>query len=69
MSISRAKRAANNKWDAENMQNIACKLKKDQVARFKEYAEKHGTTCNALLRGFILSCISSETLEKRDNEK
>lgn len=28
MSVSRAKRASNNKWDKENMKIVACKIKK-----------------------------------------
>lgn len=57
MTIPRSKRAANNKWDAENMQIVACKIKKSDAAAFKAYATEKGTTPNALLRGYVYECI------------
>ena len=57
MPISRAKRQANNKWDSENMKIVACKVKKEDAQAFKDYAEEHKTTPNALLRKYIYKCI------------
>ena len=58
MTVSRAKRASNNKWDKENMKIIACKIKVEKAEKFKKYAEDNSTTPNALLREFIDSCIN-----------
>ena len=57
MAISRAKRAANNKWDSENMKIVACKIRKDYAEKFKQYAVDNQTTTNALLKDFILKTI------------
>ncbi len=66
MPISRAKRAANNKWDAANMQLVACKIRKEQAEKFKKYAKDNGTTSNALIRDFIMSCIG-DTIKENKN--
>lgn len=69
MSISRAKRASNNKWDKENMKIVACKIKKEDAENFKQYADDNNTTPNALLRNYIFNCIGkSETEVKNINE-
>lgn len=60
MPISRAKRNANNKWDSENMKNIACKLRKEDAEAFKKYAETQNSTPNALLRSYVFKCIGKE---------
>lgn len=60
MPVSRSKRAANNKWDAENMKHVACKIKKEDAEAFKEYADERKTTPNALLKGYIYKCIGKE---------
>lgn len=57
MTVSRSKRAANNKWDKENMKIIACKIRKDYAERFKQYAADNGTTPNALIRSYVLKAI------------
>lgn len=63
MPIPRAKRAANNKWDSENMRNVACKIKREDAEAFKDYAAAQNTTPNALLRGYIYKCIGKEQEE------
>ena len=60
MPISRAKRNANNKWDSENMKNIACKLRKEDAEAFKKYAEAQNSTPNALLRSYVFKCIGKK---------
>lgn len=67
MAVPRAKRAANNKWDAENMKIVACKIKKEDAEAFKDFAQANNTTPNALLRGYIYKCIDKEDGE--DEEK
>lgn len=61
MPTSRAKRAANNRWDAENMQLVACKIKKAEAQKFKECAKANGTTVNALLREFIAKYLEENS--------
>ena len=69
MSVSRAKRASNNKWDKENMKIVACKIKKDDAEAFKQYADEKNTTPNALLRNYIYNCIGKdETSDNNNNE-
>ena len=68
MPVSRAKRAANNKWDASNMKLVACKIKKEQAEKFNQYAKDNGTTSNSLLKGFILSCIGDDNAEQNKDE-
>ena len=68
MSVPRAKRAANNKWDAENMKHVACKIKKEDAEAFKEYATKRKTTPNALLRNFIYKCIGKKEQEENGED-
>ena len=60
MTVSRSKRAANNKWDKENMKIVACKLRKDQAEKFKQYATDNGTTANTLLKNYVLEKIGEK---------
>lgn len=46
-----------NEWDAENYKTAACKIKKADYERFKEYAESNGKNVSALLTEYIYSCI------------
>lgn len=57
MTVSLSKRASNNKWDKESMKIVACKIKKEQVELFAQYAADNKTTVNALIREYILSKI------------
>lgn len=61
MSVSRSKRAANNRWDKENMKIVACKLRKEQAEKFRQYAEDNGTTVNALIKKFVLEKIEEQS--------
>lgn len=58
MTVSRSKRAANNKWDTNNMKIVACKIKKAYADEFAQYAANKGTTVNALLKEYIYKCIN-----------
>ena len=64
MTVSRKKRASNNKWDKENMKTVACKIRADKAERFKQYASENHTTPNALLRGYIYGCIGESVPEE-----
>lgn len=65
MSVSEAKRRANNKWDAANMCHIACKMRRDVADEFRTLAERNGTNPNALIREWIMEYIQ----QHRDEEK
>lgn len=51
--INSAQKRARNKWDAENMAVLSCKLKREIAETFKATAKANGTTPNELIRGWI----------------
>ncbi len=64
MPISEAKRKANAKWDSENMATLACKVKKTQAAKFKDFCEGQGKTSNTVLREYVLGCIGEDKADQ-----
>ena len=58
MAVSKAKRAANDKWDKANMKVVACKIKKDRGDLFRELCERDGKTANAVLTELIEQYIA-----------
>lgn len=56
MAISEAKRKANQRWDAANMETLSCKVKREQAEQFRAYCEIKGETVNAALQGFVSVC-------------
>ncbi len=58
MPVPESKKAANARWDKKNRGSVACRLNKDQIDAFKAYAASKGKTVNAVLREYILECIS-----------
>lgn len=63
MAVSDAKKRANQKWDNTNMATLACKIKKSQADRFKEYCTEKGKTSNAVLREYVLDCIGESATD------
>lgn len=55
-----AQSRARNKWDAENMSVISCKLKREIAENFKVTAKSRGTTPNELIRGWIAAYLEVE---------
>ena len=51
--VSRAKRQANNRWDAENMKLVAAKIRKEKAEEFKRLCEKNGDSMNAVIQDAI----------------
>lgn len=49
MPLSEAKRKANNKYIAENMTVLGCKVRKDYAQQVKDKAKAEETTVNAIL--------------------
>lgn len=58
--VRESQKKARDKWDAENMTTIGCKLRKEQAERFKAYATSQGTTANALLKQYVLDVIGEK---------
>ena len=48
MPVSEARKRANVKWDAENMTNLACRVRKERAEEFKAACKEAGTTPNAV---------------------
>lgn len=69
MPVSKSKRAANDKWDKENMSTLACKVKKEDAIAFKAYSEKLGGTANGMLKNYVLSCIDNISRNECSQEK
>lgn len=66
MAISEAKKKANQKWDSANMATMACKVKREQAEQFRAYCTNRGETVNAVLQGFVSSCINGTASEARN---
>lgn len=66
MAISEAKKKANQKWDSANMATLACKVKCEQAEQFRAYCTNKGETVNAVLQGFVSSCISGTASEAQN---
>lgn len=64
--IKESQKKARDKWDAEHMTPLGCKVKKEQAEKFKAVAESQGKKANGLLKEFVLKTI--EPLEKEDEE-
>ena len=50
MSPSEAQKKASAKYHRENIASIACRVKKDQAEKFKDYCASLGKTSNAVIR-------------------
>lgn len=57
MAIRESQKKASLKWDKENMSVLACKVRKEQAAAFKEYCAENGKTSNTVLKEYVLDCI------------
>ena len=53
MALTDAQRRANNKYIAENMTVLGCKVRKTDADRFRAAAAATGTTINAVLRAAL----------------
>ena len=57
MAISEAQKRAANKYNAEHMATLGCKVKKEIAEQFKSYAKDKGKTANNILKEFVYECI------------
>lgn len=53
MALTESKRRANNKYIAEHMTVVGCKLTKERASEFKLACKLGGTTPNAVLRAAV----------------
>lgn len=63
MTLTDAKRRANNKYIKENMTILACKVRKDYAERVKALAAANGTTVNAIIKAALDEYINSKASE------
>lgn len=61
--LTDAQKRARNKWDAQNMAVVACKIKQETAEAFKAAAKVDGTTPNELIRGWIAAYMDSKNPE------
>lgn len=60
MAPSEAQKRASAKYQKENIASLACRVKKDQAEKFKNYCRRQGKTSNAVLRDYVLGCIGED---------
>lgn len=60
MAATEAQKKAAANYHRKNIASLACRVKKEQAEQFKAYCESLGKTSNAVLRDFVLSCISAD---------
>lgn len=66
MSPSEAQKKASAKYHRENIASIACRVKKDQAEKFKDYCASLGKTSNAVIREYVLRCINEADQDHTD---
>lgn len=65
MAPSDAQKKASAKYQKENIASLACRVRKDQADKFKEYCAEKGKTSNAVLREYVLDCISEKEADHK----
>ena len=66
MAVSEAQKKASNKYNAEHMATLGCKVHKTDAEKFKNYAKEQGCTANSLLRRFVYRCIGKDADNNKD---
>lgn len=66
MATSESQKRAAAKYHKENIASLACRVKKEQAERFKQYCKDRGATSNAVLRDFVLDCIGDTAKEREE---
>lgn len=62
MALTDSKRRANNKYIAEHMTVLGCKIRKDDAEKFKNACAEAGTTPNAIFRRAIDEFMREHTV-------
>ena len=65
---SDSQRRATAKWQAENMTNVAARVRREVAEEFKASAKEDGTTPNELLRGWIGKYINKEVSDMKTEQ-
>ena len=65
---SDSQRRATAKWQAENMTNVAARVRREVAEEFKAAAKEDGTTPNELLRGRIGKYINKEVSDMKTEQ-
>ena len=65
---SDSQRRATAKWQAENMTNVAARVRREVAEEFKAAAKEDGTTPNELLRGWISKYINKEVSDMKTEQ-
>ncbi len=60
MAVSEAQKRASNKYNAEHMTTLGCKVKKKEATAFKQYAAEQGKTANTVLKEYVIECINKK---------
>ena len=69
MAPTEAQKRASAKYQEKTIASLACRVKKEQAEKFKEYCASQGKTSNAILREFVMRCIGeSENLSEVDGQ-
>ena len=58
MTMSESKKAANYKWNSENMKAVATYVRKETADEFKQACKKNGVSMFQVLKEFIENYIS-----------
>ena len=62
MALTESKRRANNKYIAEHMTVLGCKIRKDDAEKFKQACAAAETTPNAVFRKAIDAFMKENTV-------
>ena len=64
MALTDAKRRANNKYIAEHMTVLGCKVKKEEADSFRAACAARGTTVNAVFRRAMEDFMGKQKQDK-----
>lgn len=67
MAPSEAQKRASAKYQEKTISSLACRVKKEQAEKFKEYCAGLGKTSNAVLREFVMQCIGENACADGDD--
>lgn len=64
--LSEARKRANKKWDAENLEQLQVKMKKGMKAKYKAHASDMGETLNAFANRALKETMERDSVAKDD---
>lgn len=66
MPVDETQKKARNKWDAENMTVLGCKIRKDRAEEFKTACKEAGTTPNSVFSNAISDFMEGKAQTSAD---